>query len=168
MKKINEAQYHDIEKLMNSLGPYDWGDTNFVLTQFRNFYFIELSELDFFNCVFLSTDKIRAITPHGESRKLKFVAEKALSVLYSTDGVLGLGWDLNEIYQKASQTMLENHSFFCPLVLRDTLHNENEPDAFKYIHDGCHRSLGYAMLLLQEKLVYSPVSAYLATYETIL
>ncbi len=167
MRKIQELQYQNVERFMDSLGAYDRGDTKRVLTRFLNFYLIELSEMDFFNCIFLSTTITKIITPNGQSRNLKAVAGRALSILGTQEGRLGPNWNINDIYQMSCQMIIEDHHTIPPIVLRDTTPNEREANAFKYIHDGCHRSLGYAMLLLQGRLAYSPVSAYLATHESI-
>lgn len=166
MIKISDVTYQDVRAYLKSLGPFDSEDADKVLSQYPHYYFIKLTENEFWNCIFLASSSTREITPQNHSRKLRDVASRSLLIMGTPNAQLAPNWNIDQIWQESLRFINENpDSIIQPIVLRDLQPNEGEIDAFKYIHDGCHRSLGWAMLILKGAISYSPIRAYLATQD---
>ena len=168
MIKISDITYQDVRAYLESLGSFDTEDTDKILSPHPYSFFIELTENEFWNCIFLTSPSTRNITPENQSRSIRNVAARALRLIGTPNAQLGPNWDIDEIWQKSMRFVNENRgAIIQPLVLRDLQPNEKEISAFKYIHDGCHRSLGWAMLLLQGAISYLPLHAYLVTRDNL-
>ena len=163
MKIIRKASYEEIINHLESLGSFDRKDTEEVLKPYNYYYLVELTKDEFLNSVFLSSDSVRHFVPQDEDRKLRSVAENANRNLTSNDN-LGEGkWNLIRIISE-TQNWIRSKSPLSPIVIRDLKNGELEiPNASKYIHDGCHRSLGYAIKIINKKTTYKKTKAYLAT-----
>lgn len=134
-----------------------------IFQGFANFYYIQVDLEEFWHLVFLDNSEVRQIVPLGEDRRLRAVTQRAINHL-ATDK-LSSNWDLQEVYSQAKDTINPNEpNSFPDLVLRDLSGSEGQyQPAFKYIHDGCHRSLGYALRIQVDGISFFPIFAYLAT-----
>lgn len=163
MKIIRESIYEEIIGHLEFLGSFDQEDTAEVIKPHNYFYLVELTEDEFLNNVFLSSDSVRHFVPEGEDRKLRDVADNAKRNIENNEN-LGEGrWNLTRIITK-TEDWIRSKSSPSIIVIRDLKNGELEiQDAFKYIHDGCQRSLGYAIKILSGEVKYKKKKAYLAT-----
>jgi len=163
MELIREACFEEILEFFASLGSFDREDANNSLSGYQHYYFVSLDEGDFLDLVFLANDEVRPIVPHGGNRQLRAVAERAITIKQRE---LSFTWNLDAIDVKFKEFNNSNTlETFPPLVLRDLRDGEVKYRPAKYIHDGCHRSLGLAMAILLGDIKYMPVGAYLCTDE---
>lgn len=168
MKKICETTYSEIESYLIELGSFNQNDTRHVLTVFPRFYLVSISQDEFLKCVFLSTRVTERISPPNQDRRLLAVTDRAMEILEIGRGDLGPNWDIQKVFDKSVAEIKASRDPIGRIVLRDPKDNETRfRPVFKYIHDGCHRSLGYAMAVKQGIVVYTPVQAYLTTAENV-
>ena len=163
MKIIREASFEEVQKHLDYLGSFNKEDTKNNIEPHKYFYLVELVKEEFLNNVFLSNNEVRHIVPENSDRKLGVVAGNAKRNLEEGKNLGEGGWKLTRIIAK-TEDWIRSKSALAPIVLRDLKETELEiSGAFKYIHDGCHRSLGYAMKILGGEIKYKKINAYLAT-----
>jgi len=88
------------------------------------------------------------------------VAERALKIDPSYLQ-LHANWNLVEV-SRLTLEHLNTGMPIRPLVLRDARESELQHGEL-YIQDGSHTALGYAMAILSNDIIYSPIQAYWAT-----
>jgi hypothetical protein len=130
-----------------------------VLGDFPYHFLLELSEEDFFNLVFLQSSEVAAICPPGEDRTLRVVASRAV---HCTKRRLGPNWDLDEVIHRTDEMICKSILSVGPFFLRDARDSERAFGA-RYLQDGSHRALGYAMAILTDRTHYAPFNAFCAT-----
>lgn len=163
MRVKSQISYDEIEAFLEELGNFNVEDTRKSLSELQYFYRVLLDEDEFLSLVFLSNPEVRIIVPHNADRRLRAVAERAIQNIDAER--MSENWHIAEIFSHTSDMASSRTLYeFKPLVIRDLRRSEvHIPSAFKYLHDGSHRSLGLAMLILMGKVEFVPVSAYLAT-----
>ncbi len=125
-----------------------------------NYYLVEITESAFYGLVFQHSTSLSGLVPDPQDRPLKIAAQNALIVLLSKQK-LNSNWDLEDIVKKTTE-WLDKSIPLPALALRDSRGSELETGKW-YLQDGCHRALGYAMVMQRDGLVYKPVKAYIAT-----
>jgi hypothetical protein len=158
---IQRSSLAEVERFLLALGGGNHSDNMSVLWRFRCFYLLRLSREDFFDLVFLQSKAVGEIAPQSEDRRLKAVADRALTL---GDKIVGPNWDLSAIRGKFRALTMATSNYGLPaLVLRDAQDAERAHGGSWYIQDGNHRALAYAMAILDGTIQYSPQLAYLAT-----
>lgn len=149
----------EIDSALRKLGAGNHEDNMQVLASFPHHFFLELSEKDFFELVFLQCREVAEICPSGADRTLHAVAYRAV---HSPKRQLGPNWDLDQVNHRTEEVLCTSTSSVSPLFLRDARHSEKAFGCW-YLQDGSHRALGYAMAILTDRTRYSPLNAFCAT-----
>ncbi|RLI51980.1 MAG: hypothetical protein DRP09_18665 [Candidatus Thorarchaeota archaeon] len=162
---IRKSSFREIETHLIGLGGGNQEDNLRSISSLPNYYLMMLSEDEFLNLVFLQNDGVIAIAPHGEDRRLRAVASRALRLYESGETELSDNWNLESTFKRLKEHNPEQRGFELPaLVLRDARGSEREYDGARwYIQDGCHRALAYAMTVIRGDVTYQPQRAFCAT-----
>lgn len=129
------------------------------LSKFHNFLFVDLSEAEFWDLIFLDTWEVEAFYPESSSsknRRLISVAEVANSI---GDLKLSDNWDIKSIRKQTREFL--NHQAMENLPAIVLIPYEGG----YYIQDGNHRCLGMAMAILNKKIEYRSLKSYVAIDE---
>lgn len=163
MNIISESGFEDVIEHLKKLGKFDEEDTGETIRPHHHFYLIELTEEEFLNCVFLASSSTSHFVIKGEDRKLITVAANAVRNIEKGKNLGDGHWNLTELIAE-TEVWINSEEPPSTIVLRDLQLGEmNNRDAFKYIHDGSHRSLGHAIKIISGEINYIKVTAFLAT-----
>jgi hypothetical protein len=161
---LRTATIQEIETHLIELGMGNHSDNIACIRGFPRHYFLDLTEHEFMNLVFLQTSTVYKIAPPHQDRRLKIVAQRA-SGLSVDDTNLGPNWNIAEVIGRFKNITSDEEGCHLPaLLLRDTKNSERKwsQDGW-YIQDGSHRALAYCMSLLAGEKEYSPQTAFCAT-----
>ena len=128
------------------------------VTQLHWRYLIDLSEEDVFGLVFLDNSEVRPIVD-SRDRCMRTLAQKALQLLANNKGQLSSNWNLSAVLNRPRKELAAAKASLPPLLLRDSNDSERAHGPL-YLQDGCHRSLGYAMVMIRDGIPYPPLRAY--------
>jgi hypothetical protein len=117
---------------------------------------ISLTEGEFFELVFLQSERTMKIAPRGGSRTLREVAKRAINLGQPN---LGANWDLAENLQRVRRALRAGNIFQSTLVVCEARNGE-EQYAPWYLQDGSHRALAYATLILLNEVQFGQQQAY--------
>ncbi len=160
MQVIGKASLEEIKAHLLRLGGKNQQDNMQSIRHFPFFYLLQLSQNEFYGLVFLQCSGLHAIVPLGQDRCLRAVAERAVILSRAR---LSDNWDLSEIRDRFDELRTEREVPILPsLLLRDARANEMQHGPW-YLQDGSHRTLGYAIAILEQKVSYVLQLAYLAT-----
>ena len=160
MEVVRKTCVEEIESHLLRLGGKNQQDNMQSIRHFPFFYVLRLSQSEFHGLVFLQCSGLHAIVPLDQNRRLQAVAERAVILGRAR---LSDNWDLGEIRDRFDELRTEREAPILPsLLLRDARANEMQHGPW-YLQDGSHRTLGYAIAILEQKVSYVPQLAYLAT-----
>lgn len=162
MKTIKTVTKSLIEAHLLELGGGNQIDNLEQISMFQKHYLVELSKEEFLSLVFLEIDPTRILIKKANSRQLSQIAIIANN---QSQRILGSNWDLSEIILKTEEKWLADENYDLPALLIRPSRNDERNFGDWYLQDGSHRSLGYAMKLVNNSSVYRPIKAYLATNE---
>ena len=129
------------------------------LSRFSDFSLVEIDETEFWNLIFLNTWEVQAFYPESSSitnRRLRSVVRIAN---LKGDVNFSNNWDIGVIRRKTRE-FLDRHAMddLPPIVLIPYKNSY-------YIQDGNHRCLGLAMAILNKKVDFKPIKAFMAIDE---
>jgi len=91
MEIIRQSDFDEVIKYLEDLGSFNYKDTQKNLGAYSYYYFVRITEDEFWSLVFLQITEVLQIAPKDHDRRLRAVAERAVML---GNIRLSVNWDL--------------------------------------------------------------------------
>jgi hypothetical protein len=123
----------------------------------------------FLSLIWQEIDDTRLLTPSGQPRTLRDVAERVLKSGHSLEKLASdLGFPINQhkpAWFKKCVPIAQNFSYesfgFVATVPATDSERRQSPNGSFYIYDGIHKTLVLSILLVSQQIIYDPIQAIL-------
>jgi hypothetical protein len=150
MKIVEQLPLGVVERHLLDLGAGNHSDNMQRLARFAHHYLVSLDEDEFFGLVFLQCDEVLSIAPRGFDRRLRTVAQRAITL---GQPKLSDNWDLTKNLYRMREKLNVSENLQQPLAICEARDGEQQFGPF-YLQDGSHRALARATLMLLNEAAF--------------